>query len=131
MLEDLKSKLSLLESKIESQELIIADLKNRLTNQETKLIKVNRRLKQVTLNSNKLQTHYRTCHEFYSAYKEIVKHEGNSSQPVMESGHYWIDIDGQGFGEPPLYVYCNMTDGIRTSFKFYVQIELIIICIIE
>jgi len=33
------------------------------------------------------------------------------SDPSMESGMYWIDPDGQGQGDGPIYVYCNMSTG--------------------
>jgi Fibrillar collagen C-terminal domain len=33
------------------------------------------------------------------------------SDPSKESGMYWIDPDGQGQGDGPIYVYCNMSSG--------------------
>ena len=33
------------------------------------------------------------------------------SDPSKESGMYWIDPDGQGQGDGPIYVYCNMSTG--------------------
>ena len=57
-----------------------------------------------------VQTQYRTCYEFYSATLRNYKEIGFEGVPI-KSGHYWIDVDGQGVGERPIYVYCNMTDG--------------------
>ncbi|XP_032776653.2 contactin-associated protein-like 3 [Daphnia magna] len=37
--------------------------------------------------------------------------EALTSDPSLESGMYWIDPDGQGRGDNPIYVYCNMTSG--------------------
>jgi hypothetical protein len=34
------------------------------------------------------------------------------SNPSLQSGMQWIDPDGQGVGDDPIYVYCDMTSGI-------------------
>ena len=41
----------------------------------------------------------RTCREIKAA------------DPLANSGMYWIDPDGQGVGDDPIYVHCNMTSG--------------------
>lgn len=41
----------------------------------------------------------RTCHETRAANASLI------------SGMYWIDPDGQGVGDDPIQVYCNMTTG--------------------
>ena len=41
----------------------------------------------------------RTCREIKTA------------DPALSSGMYWIDPDGQGIGDDPVYVYCDMTTG--------------------
>ncbi len=46
----------------------------------------------------------RTCQEAILA---------NSS---LNSGMYWIDPDGQGYGDAPIYVYCDMSKGKRFVF---------------
>jgi hypothetical protein len=33
--------------------------------------------------------------------------------PSQTSGMHWIDPDGQGVGDDPIYVYCNMTTGVN------------------
>lgn len=43
---------------------------------------------------------HRTCREIREA------------QPWLSSGMHWIDPDGQGVGDDPIYVYCNMTKGL-------------------
>lgn len=70
-----------------------------------------------------LQTHYRTCHEFHTGTLRNYKEVGREGAPI-KSGYYWIDLDGQGVGEPPVSVYCNMTDGI---LNFYKDLNLYII----
>ena len=44
---------------------------------------------------------YRTCREV------------RDSNPTLTSGMYWIDPDGQGVGDAPISVYCNMTTGMQ------------------
>ncbi len=41
----------------------------------------------------------RTCREIRAA------------DPSLSSGMYWIDPDGQGVGDDPIYVHCDMTSG--------------------
>jgi hypothetical protein len=41
----------------------------------------------------------RTCRELRAA------------DPSLSSGMHWIDPDGQGVGDNPIYVYCDMTSG--------------------
>ena len=31
--------------------------------------------------------------------------------PDSETGMYWVDPDGNGLGDPPIYVHCNMATG--------------------
>lgn len=42
---------------------------------------------------------FRTCRELHQA------------DPSLNSGMYWIDPDGQGVGDDPIYVECDMTTG--------------------
>ena len=37
--------------------------------------------------------------------------EIKSKDSTKESGMYWIDPDGHGIGDDPIYVFCNMTTG--------------------
>ena len=38
--------------------------------------------------------------------------EARAVDPLLDSGMYWIDPDGQGVGDDPIYVYCDMTTGM-------------------
>lgn len=38
--------------------------------------------------------------------------------PLLPSGLYWIDPDGQGFGDDPIQVYCDMTTGNNLSNSY-------------
>ena len=121
----MKTKLDTLGVKVESQAVRIDKLENELT-------KANEKIDQLLMESNdddhvnsksspaqiikpqSLQTQYRSCHEFYSATLRNYKEIGFEGVPI-KSGMFYIDLDGQGVGEPPIYVYCNMTDGITQS----------------
>jgi hypothetical protein len=37
--------------------------------------------------------------------------ELRADNPSLPSGMHWIDPDGQGVGDDPIYVYCNMASG--------------------
>jgi hypothetical protein len=37
--------------------------------------------------------------------------EARAADPSLSSGMYWIDPDGQGVGDDPIYVYCDMAKG--------------------
>ena len=37
----------------------------------------------------------------------------DSNPSLATSGMYWIDPDGQGVGDAPISVYCNMTAGMQ------------------
>lgn len=39
--------------------------------------------------------------------------ETRAADPSLTSGMYWVDPDGQGIGDDPIYVYCDMTTGIN------------------
>jgi hypothetical protein len=39
--------------------------------------------------------------------------------PSQTSGMYWIDPDGQGIGDEPIYVYCNMSTGKSFSILYF------------
>jgi hypothetical protein len=42
-------------------------------------------------------------------------HEARLADPSLSTGVYWIDPDGQGVGDDPIQVNCDMSSGIRLS----------------
>jgi hypothetical protein len=55
--------------------------------------------KEISIQSNGRSGIPRTCRELRAA------------DPSLSSGMHWIDPDGQGVGDDPIYVYCDMTSG--------------------
>jgi hypothetical protein len=55
----------------------------------------------------------RTCRELRAA------------DPSLSSGMHWIDPDGQGVGDDPIYVYCDMTSGEILKFSIKEKYDLI------
>ncbi|XP_057377829.1 uncharacterized protein LOC130699601 [Daphnia carinata] len=91
---DLETKVGRLEAKIEKQDSLLAVLKK-----GHKPLKDN-----IDINQHRRQNAtLRTCHEI---------HVANPSYP---SGMYWIDPDGQGIGDPPIHVHCDM-DGKKAPW---------------
>jgi hypothetical protein len=43
--------------------------------------------------------------------------EARLADPSLNSGMHWIDPDGQGVGDDPIYVHCDMTTGITDTGK--------------
>jgi hypothetical protein len=95
----LESENSKLKAKIEQQDSILTNLlqNQRQTNEETKLFSKNVLLENPT--SGKSTAMPRTCRE------------ARLSNPALSSGMYWIDPDGQGVGDDPISVYCDMASG--------------------
>ena len=52
---------------------------------------------------------YRTCHE------------ARVANSTLTSGVYWIDPDGQGIGDAPILVDCDMEKGIKLAKRFSVK----------
>ncbi len=43
--------------------------------------------------------------------------EARLADPSLNSGMHWIDPDGQGVGDDPIYVHCDMTTGTTDTGK--------------
>ncbi len=59
-----------------------------------------------TIQSNGKSGIPRTCREFRAV------------NPSLASGMQFIDPDGQGIGDDPIYVFCDMSTGKFSSFSF-------------
>ena len=49
---------------------------------------------------------------YFSASIARTCREARAADPALISGMYWIDPDGQGVGDDPIKVYCDMTSGV-------------------
>ena len=95
----LETKVARLEAKVEQQESQIAALiVNEREKQQSSTTK--KFTMSIELNQNyKRNAIFRTCQELHS------------SNPLLESGMYWIDPDGQGVGDDAIHVFCDMKLG--------------------
>lgn len=50
--------------------------------------------------------------------------ELRATDPTLTSGMYWIDPDGQGVGEDPINVYCDMTTGRKEKQHFNINLKI-------
>ncbi len=88
-----------LEVKIQDQERILTSLLEAAelpVSTDSKLFPIN---KEISIQSTGKSGIPRTCKELKAA------------DPSISSGMHWIDPDGQGVGDDPIYVYCDMTSG--------------------
>ena len=92
-----------LESKVVQLEAKVVQLEEKVQHQESILIALQSQQsmssKAVSVISTGKSYVLRTCRETRAA------------DPSLGSGMYWIDPDGQGVGDDPIYVYCNMASG--------------------
>ena len=99
---ELEAKNAQLESKVQEQEKILNSLLLDQTSQPdsgTKSILTG----QTALQSSGKSGTPRTCREL------------RAIDPSLPSGMHWIDPDGSGVGDDPIYVYCNMISGLKNK----------------
>ncbi len=92
-----------LEDKIQDQDRILTSLLEAAelpVPTDSKLFPIN---KEISIQSNGRSGIPRTCKELRAA------------DPSLSSGMHWIDPDGQGVGDDPIYVYCDMTSGQKVK----------------
>ncbi|XP_057370159.1 uncharacterized protein LOC130691262 [Daphnia carinata] len=109
--EDLKMKLKQFETMMESE---VGKLKEKVELLETKVQEQDDLLKKCQAGTSDAIGSLRNVEE--SNLKRAVLNpktclEARTADPSLESGMFFIDPDGQGRGDDPIYVYCNMTTG--------------------
>ena len=98
LLEKLEVKVTRLEETVQQQGLLIKELQNE--RQLSKISEFMASKSAINDQAGKSVMFPRTCRELRAA------------DPSLSSGMHWIDPDGQGVGDDPIYVYCDMTKGI-------------------
>ena len=93
----LEANVTRLQTKVGEQESLIFVLKSELHEVSVQL--ENRQPRQVAI--------HRTCHE------------ARVADPSLPSGMYWIDPDGQGVGDDPINVVCDMMSGNTVKKKTF------------
>lgn len=96
----MEEKVAQLETKVQHQETLITELqRQRLADP-----KPTRDLVETKTKISGKTSILRTCREIRAA------------DPSLSSGMYWIDPDGQGVGDDPINVYCDMNTGSNYYF---------------
>ena len=108
------AELRTLEEKVERLEMLVESLIKQQREESIKVDLYNRNdyhQQQLMSRSSARSAVQRTCRET------------RASDPFLTSGMYWIDPDGQGIGDDPIYVYCDMTTGNFTASDIFVYIS--------
>lgn len=91
----LEEKVSQLEHKVEHLEFLLVAQKQEKQQviKDAKSVEIGNKL-------TAMDSTYRTCQEMYD------------QDPTLVSDWYWIDPDGQAFGDSAIHVYCDVASGI-------------------
>jgi hypothetical protein len=109
---ELKARNVQMEAKINEQEAILTSLLVETNQSESSSKSILKNRHTEIQPTGKMSEILRTCRELRAA------------DPSLPSGMQWIDPDGQGVGDDPIYVYCDMTSGIKIIF-FFIDFSLI------
>ena len=120
---DAKTKVEITELKLKDVEMKekVAQLETRNGQLETK-VKEQEKLLNSLLKPEELPTSAAGSKSIFNNLETAIGSTGRSgmlrtcrelraADPSLPSGMQWIDPDGQGVGDGPIYVYCNMTSG--------------------
>lgn len=109
MLQVLLARMDQLETKIQYQSIELKTISDQLQSQ-TQQIQLLESALSVKLTSNKLSDNRISSTSVFTP-RTCTEARDSGLPEFKESGMYWIDPDGLGIGDKPIYVYCNMTSG--------------------
>ena len=98
-LEEIEGLNKRMETKLEENEKKIREL-SKVKELEESLLDLESIMKSLLRNG----IHFKTCADL------------RATNPFLQSGMYWIDPDGQGIGDDPIRVFCDMTNGTVQHF---------------
>jgi hypothetical protein len=94
------------------------EIKNRQL--EDKVIRLESKVQQLESSLEALQENRKSVNPLTgrSAIQRTCR-EAHLADPSLDSGMHWIDPDGQGVGDDPIYVHCDMTTGTTDTGKMF------------
>ena len=100
------------DARLEELQSTVTQLKSKVTRLEEKdlqqELQINEMLKEREIGSSIRERSVGRSVSFPRTCREL-----RASDPTLTSGMHWIDPDGQGIGDDPIYVYCDMTKGTK------------------
>jgi hypothetical protein len=101
---------------------MVRQLKDKNQQLEEKVIRLEFRVQQLELSVIALQEIRKSIDPLTgrSAIPRTCR-EARLADPSLNSSMYWINPDGQGVGDDPIYVHCDMTTGTTDTGKMMKQ----------
>ena len=116
----IKEGLATKDARLEELQSTVTQLKSKVTRLEEKdlqqELQINELLKEREIGSSIRERSVGRSVSFPRTCREL-----RAADPTLTSGMHWIDPDGQGVGDDPIYVYCNMATGklIVKTYCYY------------
>lgn len=108
-----------LEGKVTQLEIKVTRLEAMVKNQESFINSFGNEKQAIIKSSLSNRSHLESQLDEKSAIFRTC-YESRAADPSLISGMQWIDPDGQGIGDDPIFVYCNTTTGtIYDKLKIY------------
>ncbi len=98
-----------LEQKVQEQEFELIQLKATVQQQESLLadLQKDRQINSQSISSSSFEVKEQSAAIRKSIFPRTCR-ELRATDPSLSSGMHWIDPDGQGVGDDPIYVYCDI-----------------------
>lgn len=93
----------------ESRKNVTRKSKMKIINSDSDTLKNQAKAATAAANPHAIKIQYRSCHEIFVAHSGQVSSKLTYNQNKLTT---YIDPDGLGIGDPPIFVECDMTNGI-------------------